>query len=157
MQRYVVLCLCLAICAATHPGPGAASSRLGRGSIFYLNLKVHRCAIATSVASKTISVVPCSDARHDIEVYAIRHAGWGHGARPSDSVLVSTVRSLCLKAFTQITHRTRATPFGYVFFVPDPGSEQSRYGDKMICAIGYYPKLAPLGRGWHVHPSGTVA
>lgn len=158
MQRYVVLCLCLLVGAAMLAGLGAASSSRSRGSVFYLNLKVHQCGIAASASSKTISVVPCSNARHTIEVYAIRHGGWGHGAPPSLTALLSTVRNLCVTAFTQITHRTSAKPFGYVFFVPDPGSEQTRYGDKLICTLGYYPKLAPLGGGWHVLPTiGIVA
>jgi hypothetical protein len=157
MQRYVVLCVCLLV-GAVFSGLGAASSNRNGGSVFYLDLKVHQCAIAASASSKTISVVPCSNARHTIEVYAIRHGGWGHGAPPSLTVLLSKVRTLCLTAFKQITHRTSATPFGFVFFVPDPGSEQTRYGDKMICSLGYYPKLAPFGRGWHVRPTiGTAA
>lgn len=151
----MVLCLCALVGAGLLAG-AAASSR-SRSSIFYLDLKVHQCAIAASASSKTVTVVPCSDARHTIEVYAIRSGGWGHATPSSVTVLVSTVRTLCLTAFKQITHRTSAKPFGFVFFVPDPGSEQARYGDKVICTLGYYPKLAPLGAGWHVQPSGNVA
>ena len=156
MQRYASLCLCLLVGAALLAGPGEASSSRSRGSVFYLDLKAHQCGIATSVAAKTISVVPCSNARHTIEVYAIRHGGWGHRAPPSLSAMSETGRSVCLKAFTQITHRISAQPFGYVFFVADPGAEQRRYGDKLICGLAYYPQLAPLGRGWHVVPKGGV-
>ena len=158
MQRYLVLCLCLLVGAPMLASLGEASSSRSRGSVFYLNLKVHQCGIASSASSKTVSVVPCSNARHTLEVYAIRHGGWGPGAPPSLTVQSRIVRKLCLTAFRQITHRTSAKPFGYVFFVPDAGSEQTRYGDKLICSVGYYPKLAPLGGGWHVLPtSGIVA
>jgi hypothetical protein len=158
MQRYVVLSLCVYVGAAMLPGLGAASSSRSRDSVFYLDLKEHQCGIAASYLSKTIFVVPCSNARHTIEIYAIRHGGWGHGAPPSLTVQVSTVRTLCLRAFKQITQRSSATPFGFNFFFPDPGSEQTRYGDKIICTLGYSPKLAPLGQGWHVLPRiGTVA
>ena len=158
MRRYAVLCLCLLVGAAMLASLSAASPSRSRGSVFYLNLKAHQCAIAASASSKTMAVVPCSNASHTIEVYAIRHGGWGHRAPPSLMVQLKTVRNLCITAFTQITHRTSAKPFGHVFFVPDPGREQIRYGDKMICALAHYPKFAPLGGGWHVLPTkGIIA
>jgi hypothetical protein len=144
-----VVVLCTALLFALATGAGAedlsASSR-----VFYLALKRGECGMKTG-SPKTVAVVPCSNARHTFEVYSVRHGGWGHGTEPSISVLTSEMRQICLTAYTQITGRSLATPYGYQWFAPDPGKEEAQYGDKLICSLVHWPQTGvPLGSGWHV-------
>lgn len=149
LKRSVVLCGVLVLLigsAVASAGTSAASSR-----VFYLAVKRGECGIKTSSA-KAVQVVPCSNPRHTFEVYAIRHGGWGHGTEPPASSIAATAQRICLATYTQLTGRSLATPYGYTWSAPDPGREEARYGDKLICSFTHWPQTSvPLGSGWHVH------
>jgi|SRR5450631_52698 hypothetical protein len=115
---------------------------------FYLNVKVGQCALPFS--SKTITVVPCSNPRHVMEFYAVGHAGWGHQAMPPPALAYAKARVICLADIRHITHHALPKNRAWWAFWPDAGREQARYGDKLICGFRTWPKLSPLGRGWHV-------
>jgi hypothetical protein len=53
---------------------GGASSTTS-GQVFYLAARVHQCLITTHPPAKTEVVVPCSNAAHNFEVYAVGHGG----------------------------------------------------------------------------------
>ena len=59
-----------------------SSTAAAAGPTFYLALAPRECAIG-AVAHKHLPVVPCSDARHNLEVYAVGHGGWGHAKMPA--------------------------------------------------------------------------
>ena len=102
----------------------------------------------SSKASKTVAVVSCSNPAHNMEVYAVGHGGWGRHNPPADAY--SLVRSVCLSAYQRITGHTLPRTVGWNGFWPDPGAETAKYADKVICGYRTWPKLAPLGRDWHV-------
>jgi len=60
------------------------------------------------------------------------------------------VGSICLKAYRHVQGHALRRPYGWQGFWPDPGHEQARYADKVICGVVLYPRLGPLGRGRHV-------
>jgi hypothetical protein len=133
-------------------GPGTASAAPSGHAVFYLALAPGQCAIQT-LGSKTFQVVPCSDSRHNFEVYAIGRGGWGHGEIPS--IAGPHALALCQSAYRRITGHLLAATSGMTAFWPDPGREQASYGDKVICGYRHWPTLIPLGSGNHVHkPSG---
>ena len=144
----IVLCgviLLLAVTTVASAGARTASSR-----VFYLAVTRGECGIKTS-SPKTVQVVPCSNPRHTFEVYAIRHGGWGHGTEPPVSSIATLARRICLAAYTQVTGRSLATPYGYMWWAPDPGHEEAQYGDKTICSLTHWPQTGvALGSGWHV-------
>src|SRR5579864_7329836 len=100
----VLASLCVSVLAADL---GTASATVSARAVFYLALAPGQCAIQT-VGSKTFLVVPCSDARHNFEVYAIGRGGWGHGAIPAIAGPSAIV--LCQAAYRRITgHLLSAT------------------------------------------------
>ncbi len=128
----------------------AASEAAGAARVFYLSVHVHQCLIAsTNQRAKTVAVVPCSNPKHNMEVYAIGHGGWGHHNPPSDAY--SLARAVCLSAYRRVTGHALATTAGWQGSWPDPGAETTRYGDKLVCSFRSWPKFAALGSGWHVH------
>ena len=142
-----VLALTLVV-AGGAAGAGAATGR----EVFYLSVRTHTCLVASihagSAGHKKVTIVPCADPAHDMEVYGIGHGGWGHVKPPSDAVAI--LRSVCLSLYQRVTgHQLRV--YGWYGFYPDPGAETARYGDKMICSLRTYPVIRPLGAGWHVH------
>jgi hypothetical protein len=142
----VVVCMALLLAAAASAGARTHSSR-----VFYLAVKRGECGIATASA-KTVLLVPCSDARHTVEIYAIRHGGWGRGTEPPTQSIAVTARQICLAAYRRVTGRPLPKGYGYSWSAPDPGQEEARYGDKLICGLTRWPKSdQPLGSGWHVH------
>jgi hypothetical protein len=130
----------------------AAGSPVNAGvRAFYLAAKPGQCLIANSnsgnAGHKAVLVVSCSSPSHTFEVYAVRHGTWAKGTSPARGL----VESLCLAAYRQTTGRSLAAPGGWYAFTPDPGAEQNRYGDKVICSYTHYPGLTPLGPGRHLH------
>ena len=132
---------------------GAVGVRAATGhQVFYLSVGTHTCLVASSHAGtaghKTVTVVPCADPAHNMEVYGIGHGGWGHATPPANAAAV--LRSTCLGIYQRLTgHPLRV--YGWYGFYPDPGAETVRYGDKMICSLRTYPVVRPLGPGWHVN------
>ena len=117
---------------------------------FYLALAPRECAIAP-VAHKHLPVVPCSDPRHNLEVYAVGHGGWGHAKMPGTyAAQLAIARQVCLSAFQRVTGRALAASEGWEAYWPDPGAEQAKYGDKIVCGYRHISHLAPFGPGWHV-------
>ncbi len=138
------------VLAFTCAGLAGASSR-SSGRVFYLSTHPRECLVSVKSSPKWVQVVPCSNSAHNMEVYAIVHGGWGHRTPPPSTKALSIARSLCLAAFQRVTGHPLATTQGWNAFWPDPGSETARYGDKVICSLSSYPRLGPLGSGWHVH------
>jgi hypothetical protein len=135
-------------CVSVAAGGAANASPIARGhSVFYLALAPGQCAIRT-LGSKTLLVVPCSDARHNFEVYSIEHGGWRHGTVLA--VEGSRAVVLCRTAYRRITGHLLSGTSGMTAFWADPGSEETRYGDKVICSVQHWPNLAPLGSGSHI-------
>jgi hypothetical protein len=120
------------------------------GPVFYLTLKPGQCAIRATARAKTVAVVPCSNPKHNLEVYAIRHGGWKHGTPPSHGLLVARLQFLCLRAFADVANRQMPQGYGWRGFWPDPGAEQKRYGDEVVCALTHFPRQTPLGAGRHL-------
>jgi hypothetical protein len=125
---------------------GAASPATS-GQVFYLSARVHQCLITTQPPSKTEVVVPCSNAAHNFEVYAVGHGGWGH-KRPSNTYELA--RSVCLSTYHRLTGHSLPKKGGWWGFWPDAGAETARYGDRVVCSYRTAPTLKPLGSGWHV-------
>jgi hypothetical protein len=118
--------------------------------VFYLTAHARQCLIASSnPIVKTFQVVPCSNAAHNLEVFAVKHGGWG-SKRPSPRSAGLIARSRCLSSYRLLTGHDTPSSAGWAFFLPDEGAETARYGDKIICAFRTWPTLAPLGSGWHV-------
>jgi hypothetical protein len=118
--------------------------------ISYLALRAGECALVAKPGAKAATVVPCSDPRHDLEVYAVKHGGWGHGALPSSGMLEARAQYLCLTSFVDITGRQLPGGYGWRAFWPDRGAEQQRYGDEVICSLTRASGLRPLGTGSHL-------
>jgi hypothetical protein len=125
-----------------------ASANAGSVRTFYLNARVGQCAVFRTSTPKVLLIVPCSNARHNLEVYAVTHGGWGHGAVPANAY--SRVRSICLSSYRHVQGHALHLPYGWQGFWPDPGNEQAHYADKVICGLTLYPRLGALGRGRHV-------
>jgi hypothetical protein len=122
-----------------------SSTAVAAGPTFYLAVGPHQCVIAP-VVHKRVLVVPCSDAKHNEEVYAV-----GHATMPSTySAQLAVARSVCLSAFQRVAGRPMASTEGWEAYWPDPGAERAKYGDKVICAYRHIGRLAPFGPGWHV-------
>jgi hypothetical protein len=141
----LLLAVSVAAAAAT-----VSSAAVGHPA-FYLSVHAHQCLVRDAGHAKTVMVVPCSDAAHEMEVFAVRHGGWGHGTPPSPARGYALARSICLSAFQRITGHVMARTEGWQAFWPDPGAETARYGDKIICNLRAWPRWQPLGAGWHVH------
>jgi hypothetical protein len=127
----------------------AAASGAVQGRVFYLSVRLHQCLIGTTTqGAKTVMVVPCSDAAHNLEVYAVGHGGWGHAGPPSNAYALTRV--VCLSAYQRLTGHPLPKAAGWQGFWPDPGAETTRYGDKVVCSYRTWPRLDPLGSGRHV-------
>jgi hypothetical protein len=121
--------------------------------VFYLALHARQCLIipaSDTGNSKTVLAVPCSNPAHNEEIYAVRHGGWGH-TPPTSAKEDAIAKSLCLSSFQRLTGHAMSSPYGWLASWPDPGAETARYGDKVVCGLRDWPRIAPLGKGWHVH------
>jgi hypothetical protein len=131
-------------------GAGSASARPD-ARVFYMAALPSQCLIApTNPAAKSFQLVPCSDPSHNLEVFAVKHGGWGK--KTVTLLHAGTVaRLVCLASYRKITgHNAAPHASGFAFFIPDPGLEAKRYQDRVVCGYRAWPKLAPLGSGWHV-------
>ena len=146
------LLLSAATVVATSVVLSAAASASTGQRVFYLTTHPRQCLIATGPTAKSPLAVPCSDPRHNMEVYAVGHGGWGHHHPPASKTVIGGVaRAICLSAFQRLTGHSLPANSGWNAYWPDPGSETARYGDKIICSYRTWPRLAALGSGWHVH------
>ena len=136
------LLLSTATVVATSVVLSAAASASAGQRVFYLTTHPRQCLIATGPTAKSPLAVPCSDPRHNMEVYAVGHGGWGHHHPPASKTVIGEIaRAICLSAFQRLTGHPLPANSGWNAYFPDPGSETARYGDKIIC--GYGP-----GHGW---------
>jgi hypothetical protein len=143
---WIAVLVVVVVAAAAGAAWGSAEKR-----VFYLTLHPHQCLIGTTKESvKTVSLVPCSNASHNFEVYATGHGGWGHAAPPPQNTALGIARAFCLSSFARLTGRPIPSTKGWQAFWPSAGPETSRYGDKVICSYRTWPQLKALGRGWHV-------
>ncbi len=139
----------LAVSLAFAPVIGAAPTSRTSRRTFYLDLRPGQCAVYPP-RGKYLEVVPCSNGAHNLEAYGVGHAGWGHGPLPARAAELAVVRSLCSSLFQRRFGHAIGSGYGYYGLWPDPGKEQSKYGDKMICSVSRYPVfLTPLGPGVH--------
>jgi hypothetical protein len=133
-------------------GAGFGSSSASR-SVFYLSLKAGECA-RLPMRHKHLRVVSCRNPRHRLEVFAVdQHVGWGL-AEPPHRIVVRLSFTVCNNAFLQRFRRVIRPPYGYVAYWPDPGAENRKYGDRMICALVGHGK-GPMGAGTHFSQVGT--
>ena len=114
---------------------------------FYLTLKTDQCATA-SLSGKQYLVMPCSNPAHNIEVFAARYGGWGHGPRPSHNAVVTVAGKLCGAAFVSRFGHSLASPNLWFLIWADAGAETTKYGDRITCAVAHKP-LAAMGAGTH--------
>jgi hypothetical protein len=132
-------------------GPAGASA-LSTASVFYLAARPGECLIAPrtagSQAHKYVTAVPCANPRHNFEVFAVRHGGWG--GKPAPANAPSLVLRICRAAYARATGHPLRAPGGTYGFWADAGPEQARYRDKVVCSYVYYPSYAPLGAGRHI-------
>lgn len=150
MTRIALIALIVGIAGAAAVEAAASPGKRA----FYLTVEPGQCLIAGSKtgtgSDKIVLVVPCSDPRHQFEVYAVRHGGWGRGKVPPLATVRLIMRSVCLAAYERITGHQMPRGGGWDAFAPDPGAEHARYGDKIICSYVHYPTDAPLGAGRHI-------
>jgi hypothetical protein len=130
--------------------PSTTASGSGGRRVFYLAVHPRQCLIATSSTGKHPFLVPCSNSKHNFEVYALGHGGWGHNGPPPYKTALAAARSICVSAFQRLTGHAMASTQGWNASWPDPGSESARYGDKIVCNYRAWPKAIALGSGWHV-------
>lgn len=131
----------------------SAEVRAGEASaVFYLATRPGECLIASSstgsLGHKTVSVVACTNRKHNFEVFAVRHGGWRSKPAPGNAATI--VRGICRTAYVRISGHSLRSPGGTYGFWADPGAEQARYGDKVICSYILYPSYAALGAGRHI-------
>jgi hypothetical protein len=147
LRRALALIAVLALLAVA-----VASGAAGRRE-FFLDVRPHQCLIAAAntgnASHKTVLHVPCSNPAHDLEPYAIGHGGWGT-APPSHANVLAEMRASCLALFQRVTGHPMPRTEGWYAFAADPGAEAHRYGDRIICSLRTWPRLQPLGAGWHV-------
>ena len=135
--------------AGTEAGGATLRLSLHSRSVFYLDLKAGECA-RLPMKHKHLRVVPCRNPRHELEVFAVdQHVGWGLD-EPPHRIVVRLSFTVCNNAFLQRFRRVIQQPYGYIAYWPDPGAENRKYGDRMICAL-VGPGKRPMGPGTHFH------
>jgi hypothetical protein len=135
------------VCAGSFSVGVTGAANVGAHRIFYLKLRVGECERRPH--SKTMLVVPCSDPSHALETYFVGHGGWGHGPIPPKSTIAPLARSLCLNSFQRRFGHPVRTGYGFQYFYPDPGAEQTKYGDRFSCSLRQWPSYGALGAGTH--------
>ena len=142
--------LCAFVVAVAIVALLASSAAASAGHrVFYLTTHPRQCLIG-GADPKWLTAVPCSNPKHNLEVYAVGHGGWGHAGPPTAQAALAVARTVCLTAYQRLTGHGLPSADGWNAFWPDPGSETAHYGDKIICSYRAWPKRKPLGAGWHV-------
>jgi hypothetical protein len=146
MRASVVAVVAISACAAVSSASGSTGKRV-------LSLEAHprQCLIGTAdVNAQTVLVVPCSDPAHNLEVYAIRHGGWGDARPPAPRVGFAIARTTCRLAFERLTGHAIPPAAGWQWRLANTPTETARYADKIVCSYRAWPRLTALGSGWHV-------
>lgn len=148
MSRIALAALAVSLAATTAAQAAASAGKRA----FYLTARPGMCLIATSKAGGTghkyLTHVPCTNPKHNFEVFSIQHGGWGKTPVPANAP--TRVLQICRAAYNRVTGHPLRAPGGVSGFWPDPGTEQARYGDKVICSYILYPSYGPLGSGRHI-------
>jgi hypothetical protein len=134
----------LAATAASLAGVTTAATSSHR--VFYLAMRAGDCT--TKVTSKWYLVMPCANARHRFEVYAVGHGGWGT-APPSHSAAFARVEQLCTSTFQRRYGGPIGAGYGWWAVWADAGVEAEKYGDRVVCALVRWPEHPPMGSGTH--------
>jgi hypothetical protein len=151
-QSLCLLASTSAILLAAAAPAGATPSAAHK--TFYLDLKAGQCAEGAP-AAKTLLVVSCSDGRHNFEVFAVLHGGWAHGRIPPHDAAFAIARDRCNSTFQRrYRHPIRAAGYGWYAFWADPGKEEAKYGDRIVCSLTRYPGQPPMGLGIHFGQAG---
>jgi len=125
---------------------GTTSAATASHRVFYLAMKTGDCT--TQATSKSYLVLPCANARHQFEVYAVGHGGWGK-TPPSHSAAFARAQQLCTSSFQRRYGGPIGTGYGWWAFWADPGAEAATYGDRIVCALVRWPGHPPMGAGTH--------
>lgn len=149
MRRWVLLLGVAAAIAtlAVTAKPAGSSTRAAGKPVFYLALHTGNCGVWPR-HGKTVRIVPCSNATHNLEVYWVGHGGWGKTAA-THPVKFADVKARCLAAFQRLYHHAIPLGYGWYGFWPDPGGESAKYGDRTECSYVRYPGEPALGAGRH--------
>jgi hypothetical protein len=147
MRLALMVSAALAVALALVPTLDASSSR-AVGRTFYLDLRPGQCATYPR-HGKYLQVVPCSNGAHNLEAYSIGRGGWGQGRVPGRAMVLGIARSLCVGSFQRRFKHSIGPGYGWYAFWPDPGKEQARYGDRIICSLDRFPGLGAMGPGYH--------
>jgi hypothetical protein len=146
LSSKIVLAVLVAVAAMAAATAGATP--LAARKIFYLDLRSGQCARGV-FTHKTLLLLPCSDPSHNLEIYAVLHGGWKRGHQPSHDTVYARARTLCTGKFRSRFGHPISTPYGWRAFWPDRGTEEAKYGDRLICGLAHYPKPTALGAGTH--------
>jgi hypothetical protein len=127
--------------------PAGSSVRVTGTPVFYLALHTGKCGVWPR-RGKTVRIVPCSNATHNLEVYWVGHGGWGR-TPTRNAVAFADARARCLSSFQRLYHHAIPRAYGWYAFWPDPGAEQAKYGDRTECSLVRYPGEPAMGAGRH--------
>jgi hypothetical protein len=137
----------LGVMAATAAGlAGTTTAATASHRVFYLAMRAGDCT--TKVTSKSFLVLPCTNARHEFEVYAVGRGRWGT-APPSHSAAFARAKQLCTSTFQRRYGGPIGTGYGWWAFWADAGAEAAKYGDRIECALVRWPGHPPMGPGTH--------
>ena len=150
MKRWALLVGVAAAIAtlAVTATPAGSSARVTGTPVFYLALHAGNCGIWPR-RGKTVRIVACSNATHNLEVYWVGHGGWGRTST-THAVKFADARARCLSSFQRLYHHAIQSGYGWYAFWPDPGAESAKYGDRTECSLVRYPGELALGPGRHV-------
>jgi hypothetical protein len=127
--------------------PAGSSVRVTGTPVFYLALHTGKCGVWPR-RGKTVRIVPCSNATHNLEVYWVGHGGWGRTSI-TQAAEFADVRAHCLSSFQRLYHHSIRRGYGWYAFWPDPGAESAKYGDRTECSLVRYPGQPAMGAGRH--------
>ena len=141
------LLLAVAVVSGGLAGLAAPSAARVSARVFYLDAKPGQCL--QGPVAKTLLVVPCSNPRHNLEVFAVVHGGWAGAQVPPHDTAFGIARRVCNLGFAQRFHHYIGRGYGWEAFWPDRGKEAAKYHDRIVCSLVRYPGLPPMGPGTH--------
>ena len=112
-------------------------------------LRLHMYRPGKLLTAKRYRVLPCSNATHQFEVYAVVHGGWGHAGTPKRAVALARAQQRCNAAFARRFGGPIRVGYGWEAFWPDPGAEARRYADRIVCSLIRFPGHPAMGVGTH--------
>jgi hypothetical protein len=109
--------------------PSATSAPRAASRVFYLTMARAHCYRLPTGAAKRALPVRCAR-RHQVEVAAVGHGGWGR-THPSRAARLAASRRVCRPRIIAYAGPSAA----WVAFFPDAGAEARRFGDRVVCAV----------------------